>query len=676
MSTLDTTHARKTQADGTAGADDAPRAGIFARTMSDIVGGLFLFVLVALVALAATSTCYVSFDDGIFGNEHTFFLPDSVLINCIVVFAATGLAYFASTRPALARFRELLADDRFFRRCKAAVLALLGVVAIVWLGLTLAVPGADQGTIQKIVIAAQGGDWSAFDPDGYMNVFPNQVGYFWVSYLFAPLFKQYTSAFMQLFNVAGLLITCESLGALGGRIGASRIQQLATMCLCIAFYPIIMYCSFVYGIVWGLALSLLAIRFEMDFFDTWKWPRAILSAACIALAIVFKSNYQVFLIAMALYALVEVIDVRKLAAAVMVVLLAAAFGFASIVPNAAAEAASGSKVGSGASSWSWIAMGLQDGPRAPGWYNGYNTRSFKKAKYDSAVQAEIAKENVRKSIGEFASGERDAVAFFTKKIASQWNNPTFQGYWNVQKRRPAFKLLPPIAWFLSAEGEGAMTNYLNAVQIVILAGALIWAIACAAPRPQRRPYRQYVLPLVLLGGFICHLFWEGKCQYILPYFVLLLPLCPMGFARAALYVRKAIAALRGKGTESRSVGASAPLSKPKSTADGQAESAVEAHGVDASEQTLGRTANADRLGTSADARPFGQLVSGFFRARKGATIGFVLSCAIVAAIAVAGGYAAVTSDTADYEKWLASDPVCPIVSKEPFIGSPDADRFM
>ena len=602
---------------------EAPRANLFVRVSSDIVGGLFLFVLVMLVALAAFSTCYISFDDGQFGNEHTFFVPDSVIVNCIVVVACVALAYFASRWSALGRFRARIEDDdRLFRICKAVILAVLAIMAVAWLGLTLAVPGADQGTIQKIVIAAQGGDWSEFGEDGYMYIFPNQIGYFWISYMFAPLFKQYTSAFMQLFNVGGLLVVCESLAAIGARLKASRFQQLATMCLCIAFYPLIMYCSFVYGILWGLGLSLLAIRFEMDFFDTWKWPRAIASALCIALAIVFKSNYQVFLIAMVLYALVALIDVRKLAALGMVVLLAASFVCSSAIPNAMTKAASGYDVGSGASSWSWIAMGLQDGKRAPGWYNRYNTKTFNAAHYDSAAQAEVAKADIRESLAAFASGERDAVAFFSKKTASQWNNPTFQGYWNVQKRRPAFKLFAPIAWFMSAEGEDAAVNYLNAVQIIILTGALFWAIGCAAPRQASRPYRIYVLPLVLLGGFLCHLFWEAKCQYILPYFTLLLPLCAMGYASAARCIGQVADAVAGNGA------------------------------------------------------PLGRRLAGFARARVGALVGFALSCALVIVIGVAGGLTAVTCDKDAYEGWLASDPVCPIITKEPFMGSKDADRFM
>ena len=39
----------------------------------------------------------------------------------------------------------------------------------------------------------------------------------------------------------------------------------------------------------------------------------------------------------------------------------------------------------------------------------------------------------------------------------------------------------------------------------------------------------YYLPLLtFIGGFVFHFFWEAKCQYTLPYFVLLIPYSVLG----------------------------------------------------------------------------------------------------------------------------------------------------
>lgn len=69
-------------------------------------------------------------------------------------------------------------------------------------------------------------------------------------------------------------------------------------------------------------------------------------------------------------------------------------------------------------------------------------------------------------------------------------------------------------------------NYLNILQSIILFGSMLYAVYAlffnSAPVST-------VLPLTFIGGFIFHIFWEGKCQYTLPYFVLLLPLSIIGF---------------------------------------------------------------------------------------------------------------------------------------------------
>ena len=43
---------------------------------------------------------------------------------------------------------------------------------------------------------------------------------------------------------------------------------------------------------------------------------------------------------------------------------------------------------------------------------------------------------------------------------------------------------------------------------------------------------QLFLPMAVLGGFLFHTLWEGKSQYILPYFICMLPCAAAGIAEA------------------------------------------------------------------------------------------------------------------------------------------------
>ena len=64
------------------------------------------------------------------------------------------------------------------------------------------------------------------------------------------------------------------------------------------------------------------------------------------------------------------------------------------------------------------------------------------------------------------------------------------------------------------------------MQSIILLGSMLYAVNTLI---EGTFAGAAVLPLTFIGGFIFHLFWEGKCQYTLPYFMLLLPLSIIGF---------------------------------------------------------------------------------------------------------------------------------------------------
>ena len=49
---------------------------------------------------------------------------------------------------------------------------------------------------------------------------------------------------------------------------------------------------------------------------------------------------------------------------------------------------------------------------------------------------------------------------------------------------------------------------------------------------------QLFLPLAVLGGFLFHTLWEAKSQYILPYFVCMLPCAAAGLAEALDVLKK------------------------------------------------------------------------------------------------------------------------------------------
>ena len=64
-----------------------------------------------------------------------------------------------------------------------------------------------------------------------------------------------------------------------------------------------------------------------------------------------------------------------------------------------------------------------------------------------------------------------------------------------------------------------MAGIMDYLQTVILAGCVSFFIL----EDKRRP-RETLLPAVaFFGGFVFHMFWEAKSEYVLPYFLMLFP---------------------------------------------------------------------------------------------------------------------------------------------------------
>ena len=80
----------------------------------------------------------------------------------------------------------------------------------------------------------------------------------------------------------------------------------------------------------------------------------------------------------------------------------------------------------------YVAMGLQDGKLAPGWYNGYYLGVYNED-YDYEKSDAEFKTNVVNTLKNDLKDPSTGISRFSKKIQSEWNNPTFQSVWLVEE---------------------------------------------------------------------------------------------------------------------------------------------------------------------------------------------------------------------------------------------------
>ena len=178
---------------------------------------------------------------------------------------------------------------------------------------------------------------------------------------------------------------------------------------------------------------------------------------------------------------------------------------------------------------SWVAMGLQSGGPAEGWYNFYNRDVYWDNNCDTKIAKSLALESVKESLCDYFHHPLNAWKFFSRKIISSWANPSFetlnllqQSNSNNPNTEMKRNLLKSFILWHSADKSVDRTHvglniYLKIYELAILFGAIVMLFM------KRLNSSNCVFIIAFIGGFLFHLFWETGSQYMFTYFVILIP---------------------------------------------------------------------------------------------------------------------------------------------------------
>lgn len=493
----------------------------------------FSLIVAYLTLLSIFSTCYLGifeFEDGEVNKEHTFWVSD----NPILILFISALALIV-----ISKIGKLCAAKSSIK-VKTVILTLVFLLGLSFLISTGLEPRDDQMEVMNIAAQMREGDFSAFLRDGYLSVCPHQAGLVLYFYLLSFLFGANNYLGLQIINLFYLIGIYILISVLAGMIFQNKkdennkLTENLSFFACIAFLPLFSYISFVYGTLPGLFFALLSIYFELKFFSCKNMRYAIGSVVCISLAIQLKSNYEIFFIAILIVAVLELISnirAKEKAALPLLYCLFLVLGFmiGKMMIAFILFSITGHTLGQGIPFTAYIAMGLQEGKAGPGWWNFYTWAIYKENDYDYVRTSELITQDIQKAIRIFGRDLKYTGGFFIRKIASIWNNPTFEGFdilkWRISSHDSA--VTDSIIYGSISRG---ITYYLNILHTLILLGAVYWMVG----KRKKIDNKELIFPLVFIGGFIFHLFWEAKCQYTIPYFVLLLPYSVEGYRIAGL----------------------------------------------------------------------------------------------------------------------------------------------
>lgn len=503
------------------------------RLAAAVVLVLMLLFMLYLTAAAFFETADIGTENA--AGELAAIFADNVFLNIIIMALLLSVMYL------------------FFRHCDALSLKKLELVLMLWtlvLGLCfiasvkLCAPWySDSYYLTYTAQRAAIGDYSVISSaeDGYSAMsayfvrYPYQFGFvlyeelfFRISGALLPgLPEGYYCMALQGVNLLWLLLAYHALIRISALLyGRDRLTKMTALFLALCL-PAVLSCSFLYGNIPAFACGTAAVWMFAAFVRERRFLYGLLCAPLMAVAVALKLNMLIFFAATAIIWLLELLKSRSLKSLVCLLLTAASVFTLSSLPQSIYESRSGRSFGEGIPMIAWMAMGLSEGHAGPGWYSEkYTVTAFKESGADPEATAANARQVVKERLAYFADEPGEALRFFSVKLRTQWNEPSYESLW-INQIQSSYSEKGAIYEAVCVKGERRTLNFMNQYQQLIFLGVLFSLITLW----KKRDTTQLILLVIILGGMLYHLLFEAKSQYAMSYFVLMVPMAACGYSK-------------------------------------------------------------------------------------------------------------------------------------------------
>ena len=280
--------------------------------------------------------------------------------------------------------------------------------------------------------------------------------------------------------------------------------------------PLLFYITLVYGTLPGFACAVMGLYYQYRFLLE---NRLIAILPCIIFscgAVLFKSNYLIFIVAMVIIFLFHAIYKKESTGPYWLCFINRFILIQQSVCKASLEHITGCEIKAGTPTVSWITMGLQESEMALDGTRTIITHCFPGCDFNAERAASIAEQDLQAAVDQFIHHPGYAVKFFGKKISSMWNEPTFQSIWIQDVKSSQIERTKIVDSLLDKEGKlhWLYLHVFDSVQTLVYLFALLFI---AKNRKNMTVY-QLCPVIIFIGRFLFHLFWEGKAQYTVIYF--------------------------------------------------------------------------------------------------------------------------------------------------------------
>lgn len=496
------------------------RYQMFQQLLENGVKNIILILAFGIVLLLFLQSVYGSVT--VDANEKVIFLKDVMILNIIMIVIFIFVAVWIKKKRGIP-----VPGERFLHKVTIVYMILmLGLVVCLQV-----MPRADQLKCLAVAESLCKGEYYDWASGAYCNIYPNQNGFVLILVALMQIFGFKNWMVIQVLNIPALVISAAACAKTILMLFEDKKFARYTYLFLLTFFPLNCYVTFVYGTLLGLAAATTGIYFIISYWKEARRKKGFLGILLIAFAVICKSNYLIFLVATIGILLYDGVVNARYQSGLMCLCAIMVYLGSSLCISVVIETVTGQEQAGGIPSAAWVAMGLQESERGPGWYNGYNARILQEHDFNVNAAKKSISEEISQRLQCFWENKTYALNFFGRKTASQWNDGTFQGFWvnNIQKERRMVIWAPITEQWMET---GTIINdfligIINCLLSVLWLGVLAFLWYC---RKDTTVY-QLIFCIVFLGGFIFHLFWEAKGQYTVVYAYLMIPYMIKGYQK-------------------------------------------------------------------------------------------------------------------------------------------------
>ena len=442
-------------------------------------------------------------------QEIIIFTRDSLLLNTfIILFVAFAAGFF------IKYYKNPTLNTKKF---EVFMFITTLVVGQLWLQSSRIGVVGEGYEITRGAAELYAGYYNRLSIDNYYGMFPFQLGYSLFCEIVYFIFGNENYAALQWINSFAVAFTNVIMLRIGMLLYKDKKAYVIHGIMILLFFPQIMFVTFTYGVIIGLFFAVTSLWLAILYTRDRKLISLILCLLSISVAVIMKSNYLIFAVAIVLLIAMHSLNVKSITAACFLPLFIAFTWFAPVAVTKLYEYRSGGiyDLSQSTPKIVWIAMGLSDdGPYMPGWFNGLSYSALSDAGYDTKIASDNAKEIIRDRLEYFSTNPKEALSFFYTKTVSQWNEPSYGGLvlgYGVSTTELG------LVW-KAIYGNGFFRNFfldlLNGLHLVTFCGGMIFLFISIKKKLE---FEKLIVAIIVIGGFLFHLAWEGKSQYILQY---------------------------------------------------------------------------------------------------------------------------------------------------------------